>query len=125
MPASSTEEGVLIDCVVFEALRADVGAALDDLLLAFLEEVRQQHVGLQALRESRDGPGVRSIAHGLKGCSGYFGAQRLQSSAERLEAAAGRAMDWSVLEPLLDETCEVILATRDALAAEAVAGTST
>ncbi len=125
MSVSSPEERVLIDRVVFEALRADVGGALDDLLLAFLEEVRQQHVGLQALRASRDGPGIRSIAHGLKGCSGYFGAQRLRSSAQRLEAAASRAADWSTLEPLLDETCEVILATRDALAAEAMAGVTT
>ncbi len=54
----------------------------------FLIDLTERLVALKAAAETRDGPGLKSVAHALKGSCGHFGAVRLAALCRKMEHLA-------------------------------------
>jgi CheY-like chemotaxis protein/PAS domain-containing protein len=100
--ASPAENATVVDSATLKQLRDDAGPDLvSELIASFMSETDERLLRMQAATPAGDFESVATDAHAMKSSSGTFGALRLQSLAERLEAAAS-ASDASLVSELLD-----------------------
>ena len=86
-----TEPHNALDNAALDSLRESVGddpEFLAELVDDFLADAPTQLESLRETATSGDAPGARRAAHTLKGNSRTFGATRLASRCEEVEAAA-------------------------------------
>jgi PAS domain S-box-containing protein len=84
-----------LDAGAFERLRVlerDAPGVLREIVELYLSDTPGRVESLRAAAEQRDGETLASLAHGLKGSSGYIGARELELACSEIErlARAGR-----------------------------------
>jgi HPt (histidine-containing phosphotransfer) domain-containing protein len=83
--------GDAVDATALATLRSmDTGDEdfMAKIIELFLIDLTERLVTLKSAAETRDGPGMKSVAHALKGSCGHFGAVRLASLCRKMEQLA-------------------------------------
>jgi two-component system, sensor histidine kinase and response regulator len=93
MTAAPEDMGEAVDAGALETLRSmDAGdhGFMTKIIELFLADLTERIVALKAAGVTRDGAGLKSIAHALKGSCGHFGAVRLAALCRKIEQIGTR-----------------------------------
>lgn len=116
--ANNETSGDTIDTQIYQSLRETIGAeSMGELLEKVVEDIRSVKEGLISGERDEDLQVIRSSTHILISVAGAIGATSLQSSAERLNAAANANNDMAIAQ-LSAECISGIALAEDFLARE-------
>ncbi|HEY9881133.1 MAG TPA: Hpt domain-containing protein [Leptolyngbyaceae cyanobacterium] len=99
-----TKQDIEIDWEQLHELSGHDAAFEQELLQLFIEDSLAQLTHLQQAWSQENFPGMRRIAHHIKGASANVGAVQISQSAAQIELAARDAVKASIQVPLEELT---------------------
>ncbi|MBF0454422.1 MAG: PAS domain S-box protein [Magnetococcales bacterium] len=107
-PTTSSDQTSLVNQVVLEGLRQDMGDDFEMIIELFLEILPQRVQAIQKAADSLDGEAIHLQTHPLKSSSRQVGLDKLSAIVEIMDgfARSGKGKKAVKLMPQFEEACE-------------------